>query len=465
MKKNVGSEIGVCATHCRTAQRCARPPGARHGRCATSWRTVQVTRGRARRSRATPESEFPTGKRTRDGRLKAHHDLQATPARPGKATRLGVRGSIMDLKQPRRKDTGLGPVIDKSIWTHDCTMIASSRGYKGRYSTSDYSAVQLHESHPGASSSFPHHSDASYNHDIHQRRIPMSPGAQYPALMVSYALGFGDVRGSQGDDTTIQAGGDDQGLDVGEGQDDHGEEEEGDQDENQEEEGSEDREGVTVSFLGHLGRDETAGSSGPSGVACTKKMLKKSETAWQQTEPAPRGPQEPSMILSYSGHVVAIWRGHSRPILRLRGRRHVIFTSYTSTDADVRPETEEVQEDGLGAAAFALLYRNFGQPLRSDAPELGELHMLERCVRQFGQTQGIPNAPIISPIKHYRPASTESYIMRHTFNRAFCHLRIQNLELLLAGVELPPRAQPPAIALVDSLGPYVGDEDPEDFTD
>ncbi|KAM0004013.1 hypothetical protein Hdeb2414_s0006g00218701 [Helianthus debilis subsp. tardiflorus] len=27
--------------------------------------------------------------------LKAHHDLQATPARPGKATRLGVRGSIV----------------------------------------------------------------------------------------------------------------------------------------------------------------------------------------------------------------------------------------------------------------------------------------------------------------------------------------------------------------------------------
>ncbi|KAH0446362.1 hypothetical protein IEQ34_024807 [Dendrobium chrysotoxum] len=32
---------------------------------------------------------------TGDGHLEAHHDLQATPARPGKATRLGVRGSIV----------------------------------------------------------------------------------------------------------------------------------------------------------------------------------------------------------------------------------------------------------------------------------------------------------------------------------------------------------------------------------
>ncbi|KAK4356586.1 hypothetical protein RND71_025557 [Anisodus tanguticus] len=40
-------------------------------------------------------SRFPTGRGTGDGHLKAHHDLHATPARPGKATRLGVRGSIV----------------------------------------------------------------------------------------------------------------------------------------------------------------------------------------------------------------------------------------------------------------------------------------------------------------------------------------------------------------------------------
>lgn len=42
-----------------------------------------------------PGSGFPTGRGTGDGHLKAHHDLEATPARPGKATRLGVRGSIV----------------------------------------------------------------------------------------------------------------------------------------------------------------------------------------------------------------------------------------------------------------------------------------------------------------------------------------------------------------------------------
>ena len=55
----------------------------------------KVPRGRARRSRATPRSGFPTSRGTGDGHLEAHHDLQATPARPGKVTRLGVRGSIV----------------------------------------------------------------------------------------------------------------------------------------------------------------------------------------------------------------------------------------------------------------------------------------------------------------------------------------------------------------------------------
>ena len=42
-----------------------------------------------------PGSGFPTSRGTGDGHLEAHHDLQARPARPGKATRLGVRGSIV----------------------------------------------------------------------------------------------------------------------------------------------------------------------------------------------------------------------------------------------------------------------------------------------------------------------------------------------------------------------------------
>ncbi|OMO87884.1 hypothetical protein CCACVL1_08696 [Corchorus capsularis] len=46
----------------------------------------KVPKRRARRSRERqPGSEFPTGRGTGDGHLEAHHDLQATPARPGKA--------------------------------------------------------------------------------------------------------------------------------------------------------------------------------------------------------------------------------------------------------------------------------------------------------------------------------------------------------------------------------------------
>ena len=66
----------------------------KHVRCHTPC-PPKVPRGRARRSRATPQERIPTSRGTGDGHLEAHHDLQATPARPGKATRLGVRGSIV----------------------------------------------------------------------------------------------------------------------------------------------------------------------------------------------------------------------------------------------------------------------------------------------------------------------------------------------------------------------------------
>ncbi|KAI4377096.1 hypothetical protein MLD38_014782 [Melastoma candidum] len=42
-----------------------------------------------------PGSGLPTGRGTGDGHLEAHHDLQARPARPEKATRWGVRGFIV----------------------------------------------------------------------------------------------------------------------------------------------------------------------------------------------------------------------------------------------------------------------------------------------------------------------------------------------------------------------------------
>ncbi|KAI3927233.1 hypothetical protein MKW92_043665 [Papaver armeniacum] len=42
-----------------------------------------------------PGSGFPTGRGIEEGHLEAHHDLQVRPARPGKATQLEVRGSIV----------------------------------------------------------------------------------------------------------------------------------------------------------------------------------------------------------------------------------------------------------------------------------------------------------------------------------------------------------------------------------
>ncbi|PHU24600.1 hypothetical protein BC332_09707 [Capsicum chinense] len=54
----------------------------------------KVPRGWARAAKRRSGSGFPTGRGTGDGHLKAHHDLQAIPARPGKANRLGVRGSM-----------------------------------------------------------------------------------------------------------------------------------------------------------------------------------------------------------------------------------------------------------------------------------------------------------------------------------------------------------------------------------
>ncbi|KAI5676596.1 hypothetical protein M9H77_07546 [Catharanthus roseus] len=50
----------------------------------------------------------------------------------------------MDLKQPRRKDTGLGPVADGSAQIHGCTVITSSRGLKVRHNTSDVPTIPPH---------------------------------------------------------------------------------------------------------------------------------------------------------------------------------------------------------------------------------------------------------------------------------------------------------------------------------
>uniref|UniRef100_A0ACD6A038 Uncharacterized protein n=1 Tax=Avena sativa TaxID=4498 RepID=A0ACD6A038_AVESA len=59
---------------------------------ATLQRCLEDGRDAAERR---PESGFPTSRGTGDSHLEAQYDLQATPASPGKVTRLGVRGSIV----------------------------------------------------------------------------------------------------------------------------------------------------------------------------------------------------------------------------------------------------------------------------------------------------------------------------------------------------------------------------------
>lgn len=84
------SQVNFGPPNPATDEKALRSKGSCHTPCLP-----KVPRRRARHSRATPGSGFPTGRRAGDGHLKAHHDLQARPARPGKATRLGVRGSIV----------------------------------------------------------------------------------------------------------------------------------------------------------------------------------------------------------------------------------------------------------------------------------------------------------------------------------------------------------------------------------
>lgn len=126
-----------------------------------------------------------------------------------------------------------------------------------------------------------------------------------------------------------------------------------------------------------------------------------------------------------------------------------------------------------------------------------ELYMPNIYLRQFDWTQGISHALVISLIEHCKTAPTKSYLVKHTFTRAFwwddttshhihanhmrhimyppachpsyiplylryIHTRIQNLDLLLLGIPFPPRSHPPIIVLVDELAPYAEDDDPED---
>ncbi|KAI5678121.1 hypothetical protein M9H77_09071 [Catharanthus roseus] len=101
----------------------------------------------------------------------------------------------MDPEQRRHKDTRLSPVVDRSGRTHGRTVTASSRGLRGRHSTSNVPTTPPHGMFhgldtPGSSVPLP---------PIPTRvRMPYDP----------------HIPGGNGDETIIQAVGDGEGKDV-----------------------------------------------------------------------------------------------------------------------------------------------------------------------------------------------------------------------------------------------------------
>ncbi|KAI5680894.1 hypothetical protein M9H77_02121 [Catharanthus roseus] len=137
----------------------------------------------------------------------------------------------MDLEQPQRRDPGLGPVANRSSRTHSCTVTASSRGLRGRHSTSDVPTTSLcgmfhgfdalgslvlappilTRSHPDTSYSIDPDCDRSYIDRVHYYPIRELPGAQ-PAPLVGQH--FGQSYGRENDELTVQIGGDGKGGDA-----------------------------------------------------------------------------------------------------------------------------------------------------------------------------------------------------------------------------------------------------------
>ncbi|KAI5682568.1 hypothetical protein M9H77_03796 [Catharanthus roseus] len=148
---------------------------------------------------------------------------------------------------------------------------------------------------------------------------------------------------------------------------------------------------------------------------------KSKNDGWEQTGPADGGPQDPVIVPSYSGHVAGcIWRGQDRGILKSRSR-YMSLTGWTPSDPDLagvadsprsRLSTEQraacyilyllgsslftdksgnnvsgklwplvknvssVGDFAWGAAILAYLYRSLGQASRADAKELSGCWLL-----------------------------------------------------------------------------------------
>ncbi|KAI5657529.1 hypothetical protein M9H77_26322 [Catharanthus roseus] len=125
----------------------------------------------------------------------------------------------MVLEQPRRKDIGLDPVVDRSGQTHGCMVTASSTGLRNRQRTSDVPTTPSQGMFHGSDASGSLVLPSSIPTRIRMPHDPHTPQGYYDTSkqMLPYAPRSTDVQHCQGDDMIVQARRDYQGLDVGEG--------------------------------------------------------------------------------------------------------------------------------------------------------------------------------------------------------------------------------------------------------
>ncbi|KAI5682622.1 hypothetical protein M9H77_03850 [Catharanthus roseus] len=255
--------------------------------------------------------------------------------------------------------------------------------------------VLQHQSHSGASSSLAHHSNASYMHDYPpivlddflvgaSGDLPLYLQGNYDTSeqMSSYAPGSGDVQGGHGDETTVQAGGDGEGGDVSEDRD------------VQESQPSEDVQGKTpkpsrpsgviIQMINdNLGVRLSVSRSGDAhhGISMSV-VFTASDSACLLTEV-----RAPCYLLGLPVVSYEIW-----PIVRNLWRISYIqhFVIIGQRSGTITLSNYRMRLDIMTAAEF-------------------------RCTPY----KGIPHAPVISLVEHCRPASTKSYVVRHTFTREF----------------------------------------------
>ncbi|KAI5668206.1 hypothetical protein M9H77_18059 [Catharanthus roseus] len=249
---------------------------------------------------------------------------------------------------------------------------------------------------PRASSSLAAHPDATDMHDIHQHYLPISPDVQYPPLVV--------------DDFLV---------------------------------------GATRDFSLYYrpskdGPTETLGPLGPLGIII--QMINDDLGVRLSLSVSKGSDAHHRMLMS----VISTISDSVRLSTKMRASCYLLSILSNSLFPN---------KSDLPVASYDLwprvrnLRRNLGQAPRSDARELGGFlitngaHVSRDSIYQyfvmmgqrsgtialsdyrmrfdvmiaaeFGRTQGIPHVPIFGPVKHSRLASTKSYVVRHTFIRAF----------------------------------------------